>query len=307
MKCNNCGNEIRDDLKFCPICGSPQAKQTEPADQQGDFFQKPNNNSLEDNSYQQTQAFDQQGGYYQQTEGAADPNGYYQQPEGAADPNGYYQQPGMYNQQVQPGQYGYTVPQQPKKKPVKLIIIIVAAVLVIAGGVVAIILGVKSCSYDRGNPQAAIQSLIKAINNNNSKEIYNSVKPSMMKEFKEYLNSNMGAYEAKKFFFTSGDEPEDETFEMCNACLKLLHKKVNCEIKYDVTSESTYGDTSTLRGRLTVGDNDVGILEIQMERENGSWYPVSGNSDEIDKEKLAKIFEKFTPQYLTERKKIQRL
>ena len=196
---------------------------------------------------------------------------------------------------------------QPKKKPVKLIIIIVAAVLVIAGGVVAIILGVKSCSYDRGNPQAAIQSLIKAINNNNSKEIYNSVKPSMMKEFKEYLNSNMGAYEAKKFFFTSGDEPEDETFEMCNACLKLLHKKVNCEIKYDVTSESTYGDTSTLRGRLTVGDNDVGILEIQMERENGSWYPVSGNSDEIDKEKLAKIFEKFTPQYLTERKKIQRL
>ena len=177
MKCNNCGNEIRDDLKFCPICGSPQAKQTEPADQQGDFFQKPNNNSLEDNSYQQTQAFDQQGGYYQQT-------------EGAADPNGYYQQPGMYNQQVQPGQYGYTVPQQPKKKPVKLIIIIVAAVLVIAGGVVAIILGVKSCSYDRGNPQAAIQSLIKAINNNNSKEIYNSVKPSMMKEFKEYLEKH---------------------------------------------------------------------------------------------------------------------
>lgn len=272
MNCINCGKELAPGAKFCPACGTQQtveqpAQQPEQAAQTA--YQEP---------YTQPVYQEQPYGYDQQQ------NGYTQQPYG------YDQQPNPYGQQP----YGYAAqpyaqpPKKGKKKAV-LIIVIIAAVLAVAGGVLGVIFGVRSCTkYNNGNPRAAAQAIVNAINSNDSRSLYRLMVAPSAKSKLKLASSAMPGY--AKLFFTSDSEPEDEVFAIFDDALRLLHKKADCMITFNVKEESTEDGKTVLTGDLSFGNINVGELSVAFAQEDGSWY-FSGVTDQnIDEQKLQSVF-----------------
>lgn len=275
MNCINCGKELAPGAKFCPACGTQQtveqpAQQPEQAAQTA--YQEP---------YTQPVYQEQPYGYDQQQNG-------YTQP-----PYGYGQQPNSYGQQP----YGYAAqpyaqpPKKGKKKAV-LIIVIIAAVLAVAGGVLGVIFGVRSCTkYNNGNPRAAAQAIVNAINSNDSRSLYRlMVAPSAKSQLK-LASSSMPGY--AKLFYTSDSEPEDEVFAICDDALRLLHKKADCMITFSVKEETTEDGKTVLTGDLSFGNINVGELSVAFAQEDGSWYFSGVTDQDIDEQKLKSVFAQY--------------
>ena len=287
MKCINCGKELIPGARFCTGCGSVQPESIE---QTGQTVQAQPADMYTDRPEEQA--------YYQQPQEQS----YYQQPQEQAN----YQQPGQYDYNGQQ----YAAPKKDNKKKTMLIIMIVAAVLVVAGGVLAIIFGVRSCTkYNRSSPRASMQTIVNAFNDSNSKELYNSVPPAYIKLMKDYLSSNFrnntGDALASKMLFTDSNEPEQELFDAADASLRLLHKKVDCKLAFDVTNERQDGSVTYLTGQVTVGSVNVGEATVGFSQENGNWYiniqatgNDSGNFKKLDSNKLKEVFKDFLPYYL---------
>lgn len=275
MNCINCGKELAPGAKFCPACGTQQtveqpAQQPEQAAQTA--YQEP---------YTQPVYQEQPYGYDQQQNG-------YTQP-----PYGYDQQPNPYGQQP----YGYATqpyaqpPKKGKKKAV-LIIVIIAAVLAVAGGVLGVIFGVRSCTkYNNGNPRAAAQAIVNAINSNDSRSLYRlMVAPSAKSQLK-LASSSMPGY--AKLLFTSDSEPEDEVFAICDDALRLLHKKADCMITFSVKEENTEDGKTVLTGDLSFGNINVGEISVAFAQEDGSWYFSGVTDQDIDEQKLKSVFAQY--------------
>ena len=258
MKCTNCGQQIVDGAQFCQYCGAVQSSQPEQ-------MQYAPTSQPEQMQYAPTT-----------------------QPE-----------PMQYAPTSQPEQMQYAPTTQPPKKSKAPVVIIVVAlcVLIAAGGALGVILGLKGCkgkskntNYDRSTPKATAQSLVNALNNENSKEAYKCFSPSMIKMVL-YFGMPDGY---RGLLFDSNDNPEPEVYDAANSALKLAHKKYDCKISYkNVTENSTSDSKSTLTGELYFGNINVGELQADFVKENNSWYFSNIDTSRLDYEKLQSIFGKY--------------